>query len=75
MYGTGDGSEGSWYEAAASTPFTDGANLELPSPSQLRLLLSLCTPEAPHLRKIGAAEAAVALPPGGHGHRQESRQS
>uniref|UniRef100_A0A0A9E251 Uncharacterized protein n=1 Tax=Arundo donax TaxID=35708 RepID=A0A0A9E251_ARUDO len=40
MYGTVEGSAGSWYEAVASTPFSDGANLELLSLFQVRLSAS-----------------------------------
>jgi hypothetical protein len=53
MYGTVEGSSGSWYEAVVATPFSEGANLEPLSP--FHALLSESAPggaEAPQSRRI-----------------------
>jgi hypothetical protein len=59
--GTMEGSEECWFEAVRATPFTDGAELEALSPSQVRPLSSLFRFDAPQLRRIGV-EAVELLP-------------
>lgn len=54
--GTVEGSEESWDEAVAATPFSDGANLEPVSPTQARPLSSSSWADAPQFTRMGPVE-------------------